>query len=115
ARSRTVDLSGLVEGDRPFDLRSARERSRAFDAIIAAMQARRLKMQEKPRFAAAIGEWLGVDYESVARERMLTIMVPEEVRRLASRPSAIPPRPARLMTRPASTRRSRATGSRSRA
>jgi len=84
ARGRTADLSGLVGSNRPFDLRSAKERSRAFDAIIAAMQARRLKMHEKPPFAAAIGERLGIDYESIARERMLTIMVPEEVRRLAA-------------------------------
>jgi peptidoglycan/xylan/chitin deacetylase (PgdA/CDA1 family) len=84
ARGRTADLSGLVGSNRPFDLRSAKERSRAFDAIIAAMQARRLKMHEKPPFAAAIGERLGIDYGSIARERMLTIMVPEEVRRLAA-------------------------------
>jgi len=33
---------------------------------------------------AAIGERLGVDYQSIASARMLTIMVPEEVRRLAA-------------------------------
>ena len=51
ARGRTVDLSGLIEGrDAVFDLRKDKERSRAFDAILAAMQARNLKIHQKPGF-----------------------------------------------------------------
>jgi peptidoglycan/xylan/chitin deacetylase (PgdA/CDA1 family) len=85
ARQRTVDLRGLVEGrDTSFDLRADKERGRAFDAILAAMQARNLRLHEKPGFAAAIGERLGVDHKSITAARMLTIMVPEEVRRLAA-------------------------------
>jgi peptidoglycan/xylan/chitin deacetylase (PgdA/CDA1 family) len=85
ARTRTVNLSGLAgTGDAVFDLRAENGRRRAFDAIIAAMQARRLPVDEKPQFAAAIGERLDVDYAGIARARMFTIMVPEEVRRLAA-------------------------------
>lgn len=85
ARRGTVDLSGLVAApDTVFDLREERARRRAFDALVAAMQARKLKIEDKPRFAAAIAERLGVDYGSIASARMLTIMVPEEVRRLAT-------------------------------
>jgi peptidoglycan/xylan/chitin deacetylase (PgdA/CDA1 family) len=84
ARARSVDLSGLVQGQSAFDLRRGKERGRAFDALLASTQTRHLRMQEKPGFAAAVGERLGVDYESIAGARMLTIMVPEEVRRLAA-------------------------------
>jgi peptidoglycan/xylan/chitin deacetylase (PgdA/CDA1 family) len=85
ARGRVVDLSGLVNArDTMFDLHKEQARGRAFDALLTAMQARHLKIDEKPRFAAAIGERLGIDYQSIASARMLTIMVPEEVRRLAA-------------------------------
>jgi peptidoglycan/xylan/chitin deacetylase (PgdA/CDA1 family) len=85
ARQRTVDLSGLADArDAVFDLRTDRARGRAFDAILATMEARQLRIDEKPRFAAAIAERLGVDYPGIAGARMLTIMVPHEVRRLAA-------------------------------
>jgi peptidoglycan/xylan/chitin deacetylase (PgdA/CDA1 family) len=85
ARHRTIDLAGLVQArDTVFDLRTDRERARACDAIIATMQARQLGIDQKPAFAAAIAERVGVDYRSIADARMLTIMVPDEVRRLAA-------------------------------
>jgi len=39
---------------------------------------------QKLEFAAAIAERLGVDYQSIARARMFTIMNPEDVRCLAA-------------------------------
>jgi peptidoglycan/xylan/chitin deacetylase (PgdA/CDA1 family) len=85
ARARTVDLTAIVSGPHTsFDLRGEDARRRAFDGIIAAMKARRLKPAQKDGFAAEISKHLGVDYQEIASARMFTIMVSDEVRALAA-------------------------------
>jgi hypothetical protein len=85
ARGRVVDLRELVDGsDTSFDLGTSESRGRAFIRLVAAMDAKKMKIPEKNRLAAEIGARLGADYEDIARARLFTIMVPEEVRTLAA-------------------------------
>jgi peptidoglycan/xylan/chitin deacetylase (PgdA/CDA1 family) len=85
ARGRVIEVPNGINGERVvLDLRTAEGRARGLTALAAESRRQQLDMRAKDRFASRIGEWLHVDYEDIARRRMLTIMTPEEVKTLAA-------------------------------
>jgi peptidoglycan/xylan/chitin deacetylase (PgdA/CDA1 family) len=85
ARGRVVHVENGLNGESlAWDLRSDRGRAGALRAVIAESERAALDIDGKHRLAARLASWLGIDYEEIGRKRMLTIMTPDEVRKLAA-------------------------------
>lgn len=83
-RGKIVDASGLIGAGATFDLRSDEGRARALEVVIDASGHWRTPFAAKDELAARLGGTLGLDYEEIARRRLLTIMTPDEVRTLSA-------------------------------
>jgi peptidoglycan/xylan/chitin deacetylase (PgdA/CDA1 family) len=81
ARGRTVSMPeiGTV-----LDLTTAEERAKGLQAINAFAAREQLSVEQKDELAARIAALCGVDYQSIASRRLLTIMTPNEVSALAA-------------------------------
>jgi len=77
-----VDLSELgIRG--PVILDSADDRQRAVDEIVQGADAQDLTGQQKDGIAARLAEVLKIDYRDLVRKRILQLMNPQEIKKLA--------------------------------
>jgi len=74
----------LTGEDETVDLNSAARRSAVFQHIYAYAQRHRLSAEQKDEFIARLADVLGADHESLTRKRILHIMTPDEVGRVAA-------------------------------
>ncbi len=84
ARGRTIDAAKLMGGPATFDLRDPRTRNDALNAVADLAAAEQLDLDGMDRLAARLGCLIGVDYEDLARRRILTIMTPAEIAELSA-------------------------------
>jgi peptidoglycan/xylan/chitin deacetylase (PgdA/CDA1 family) len=85
ARGRVVEVRDGLGGEHmSWDLRSEEGRAAALRAVIAESERAALDIRGKDRLTAQLASWVGVDYEEIVRRRLLTIMMPDEVRTLSA-------------------------------
>ena len=84
ARGKTIDATKLIGTPTTFDLRDARRRNDALNAVVDVTAREQLDMDGTDQLAARLGRLLGVDYEDLARRHLLTIMTPGEVAELSA-------------------------------
>jgi peptidoglycan/xylan/chitin deacetylase (PgdA/CDA1 family) len=84
ARGRTIDATTLIGTPTMFDLNDARTRNDALNAVVDLAATEQLDLDGTDGLAARLGCLLGVDYEDLARRRVLTIMTPGEVADLSA-------------------------------
>ena len=84
-QSSTLNLKGLTGQDSRLNLLNPAERTRAFDEIIDfAINKNKLSAEEKDALNIKLAKELQVDYDHLLQKRILHIMTPEEVSRLAA-------------------------------
>jgi peptidoglycan/xylan/chitin deacetylase (PgdA/CDA1 family) len=82
-RDRVLDGRGVIGLDGDYPLALPEQRQRVVRAIDAQVQAQQITAEQKDVVAAAVAARLGIDYEALAARRVLTLMRPDEVRRMA--------------------------------
>lgn len=84
ARSETLDLKQITGRDSKIELNDAAARAAAFREIERHVRARRLSAEEKTAFAEVLARQLKVDYDTLVEKRIMHLLAPEEVTRLAA-------------------------------
>jgi peptidoglycan/xylan/chitin deacetylase (PgdA/CDA1 family) len=83
-RSETLDLKKLTGQDLQIELNTAAARDFAFREIDAFARSRKLAAEEKTALAEMLARQLKVDYDALVEKRIMHLLAPEEVTRLAS-------------------------------
>ena len=84
-RTSTLNLKGLTGHDHQLDLSNPAERTKAFEEIIDfAINKNKLSAEEKDDLNVRLAKELKVDYDDLLQKRILHIMTPDEVSRLAA-------------------------------
>ena len=83
-RSSTLKLNGLTGQDIQLNLNNAAEQAKAFEEIIEFAIKSKLSAEEKDALNAKLAKELTVDYDAMLQKRILHIMTPNEVSRLAA-------------------------------
>jgi len=81
----TVDASALLGRETVWELRSAAGRHAALVTLLQFARARDMSAADKDKLAARVCALLGIDYDALVERRMLHLLTPEEVARLARR------------------------------
>jgi peptidoglycan/xylan/chitin deacetylase (PgdA/CDA1 family) len=82
-RGRTLDLKEITGQDVSFDLSLDGACDKATDEIFEYSRRAQLTAEEKDILAANLAKHLSIDYESLLAKRILHLLNPQEVRRLA--------------------------------
>jgi peptidoglycan/xylan/chitin deacetylase (PgdA/CDA1 family) len=83
-RKTTLDLREITSQDRKFDISSAAGRDAACDYLIKFARRRELSAEEKDAIAKRLARQLIIDYDALCAKRILHLLNPEEVGRLAA-------------------------------
>jgi hypothetical protein len=83
-RQKTLDLETIIGDDARFNLNSTDARAAASEQISQFARRAKLSAAEKDALAAFIAEKLGVDYDAILARRILQILRPDEVKKLAA-------------------------------
>src|SRR5712692_2391005 len=83
-RNETLDLKTITGRDAKIELSSAAERAAAFDEIERHVRAQRLSAEEKTALAEMLARQLKLDYDALIEKRVMHLLAPEEVMRLAA-------------------------------
>jgi peptidoglycan/xylan/chitin deacetylase (PgdA/CDA1 family) len=81
---RTLDGRGLPGLSGHYALRTADERDAVFDRVVTAFRAARLPDRLRDEVARTIAARLGIDYDGLAAQRLLTLLRPDEISQLAA-------------------------------
>jgi peptidoglycan/xylan/chitin deacetylase (PgdA/CDA1 family) len=82
-RHRRFDGTGVIGLNGEYPLALPEQRQRVVRDIDAQVQAQLITAEQKNVVAQAVAVRLGIDYEELAARRLLTLMRPDEVRRMA--------------------------------
>ena len=82
ARDRTLDPTGVADGQRPLRLTTGADRAAAFESVAGACAARRLSGADKDAVLETVAGRLDIDYADLIRRRFLHLMSPDEIARL---------------------------------
>ncbi|HVS83785.1 MAG TPA: polysaccharide deacetylase family protein [Pyrinomonadaceae bacterium] len=85
ARNETLDLRKITGQDSKIELSSARARETALQEINAFALEQKLSAEEKNALAITLAKELKLDYDALIEKRVMHLLAPEEVARLASR------------------------------
>ena len=83
-RDMTLDLKQIVGQDEKFDLSIDAARVAAYDHLIEFAWRRNLSVEEKDALATELSRRIKIDYDALCAKRMLHLLNPEEVGRLAA-------------------------------
>ncbi len=83
-RGRVMDVNGMMNGFKSFDLRSDSERGAAVMAIREFSRHARFSAARKDELLNVIAERLSVDYQSILSKRILHLLSTHELRELAA-------------------------------
>jgi peptidoglycan/xylan/chitin deacetylase (PgdA/CDA1 family) len=83
-RTSTLNLKPLVGKDIRLNLLDPTERTKAFDELIYFAIKNRLSAEEKDELNVNLAKQLKIDYDTLLQKRILHIMTPDEVGRLAA-------------------------------
>src|SRR5262245_32710167 len=83
-RTTTLDLREITGLSGKLDVSSAVGRDTAYDYLVGFARQRRLSAEEKDALAARLSRQLKIDYDALCAKRILHLLNPEEVRRLAA-------------------------------
>jgi peptidoglycan/xylan/chitin deacetylase (PgdA/CDA1 family) len=83
-RSETLDLKTITGRDSKIDLNSADARAAAFQEIERHVQARESSAEEKTELAEMLTRQLKLDYDALIEKRIMHLLAPDEVMRLAA-------------------------------
>jgi peptidoglycan/xylan/chitin deacetylase (PgdA/CDA1 family) len=83
-RSETLDLKKITGRDSKIELNDEAARKAAFREIEKHVRAQKLSAEEKTAFAEVLARQLKVDYDALIEKRIMHLLAPEEVRRLAA-------------------------------
>ena len=83
-RSRTLDLKTITGNELRIDLSSEVSRNAALKEIQRSASERKFSAAEKDALAAALAKQLNVDYDALLGYRILQLVNPEEVKKLAA-------------------------------
>ena len=83
ARAQVLDGRGILGLDGMYPLRTLEERQRVVTEMDKAVQAQCLTPADKDAVARDVVVRLGMDYDTLLRRRVLTLMRPDDVRRLS--------------------------------
>jgi len=83
-RERTLDLKAFTGRDERINLNSAQARPAAFEQIREFAREGKLSAEEKDQLVASLAESLGVDYDALLAQRMLQLLRPDEVKKVAA-------------------------------
>ncbi len=83
-RSRRLDLKKITGQDSQIELSSAAARYAALREINAFAAGQRLSAEEKSVLAANLAKHVNVDYDALVEKRIMHLLAPEEVKRLAA-------------------------------
>jgi peptidoglycan/xylan/chitin deacetylase (PgdA/CDA1 family) len=84
ARSETLNLKQITGRDSKIELKGDAARKAAFREIERHVCAQKLSMEEKTAFAEVLARQLKVDYDALIEKRIMHLLGPEEVTRLAA-------------------------------
>jgi len=84
ARSETLDLKQITGRDEKIELNDAAARDNAFREIERHVLAQKMSAEEKSAFAEMLARQLKVDYDTLVEKRIMHLLAPEEVTRLAA-------------------------------
>jgi len=82
-RSLPLDLNPITGRDAQVSLASDGPRARALDDIRSFARGRKLSAEEKDRLVELLADQLKIDYDALLAKRILHLLKPEEVKRLA--------------------------------
>lgn len=80
----TLNLNSLTGQDKRLNLRNPAERSQAFEELIDFSIKNKFSAEEKDALLFNLAKALNVDYDNLLRKRILHIMTPDEVSRIAA-------------------------------
>jgi peptidoglycan/xylan/chitin deacetylase (PgdA/CDA1 family) len=83
-RSETLDLRKITGRDLKIDLNDAAARDTAFREIDRFVQAQKMSAEEKTALAEMLARQLKLDYDALIEKRIMHLLAPEEVTRLAA-------------------------------
>ena len=83
-RGETLDLKPITGRDLQIDLNSITARGAAFRAIDQHVQVRKSSAEEKTAIAETLAKQLNLDYDALIEKRIMHLLTPEEVTRLAA-------------------------------
>jgi peptidoglycan/xylan/chitin deacetylase (PgdA/CDA1 family) len=83
-RGKTLDLKPITGRDSRIELNSKAAEDAAFREIDAFVQARELSAEEKAALAEMLAHQLNLDYHALIEKRIMHLLAPEEVTRLAA-------------------------------
>ncbi len=84
ARSETLNLKQITGRDSKIELKGDAARKAAFREIERHVWAQKLSAEEKTAFAEVLARQLKVDYDALIEKRIMHLLAPEEVTRLAA-------------------------------
>ncbi|HKQ75642.1 MAG TPA: polysaccharide deacetylase family protein [Blastocatellia bacterium] len=83
-RDTTLNLRDLTGQDRKLDISGAEGRAAACDCLIRFARQLMFSAEEKDALAARLARQLKIDYDALCAKRILHLLNPEEIRRLAA-------------------------------
>jgi peptidoglycan/xylan/chitin deacetylase (PgdA/CDA1 family) len=83
-RNTTLDLRQIIGQAETLDLSGDAARAAAYDHLIRFARQRKLSMEEKDALATKLARRLKIDYDALCAKRILHLLNPEEVGRLAA-------------------------------
>jgi peptidoglycan/xylan/chitin deacetylase (PgdA/CDA1 family) len=83
-RNSTLDLRQIIGQDEKLDLSGDAARAAAYDHLIGFARRRKLSAEEKDALATKLARLLKIDYDALCAKRILHLLNPEEVGRLAA-------------------------------
>ncbi len=83
-RRATIDLRKMIGQDEKIDLSDDAGRAVAHDSLIGFARQRKLSVEEKDALASQLARLLNIDYEALCAKRILHLLNPEEVGKLAA-------------------------------
>ena len=83
ARDRRFELKPVIGIEGVFDLSNGDERRRALETLISFVRQEKVSLEGKREISRGIAGQLGIDYDILLEKRILNLLNPTEVRRLA--------------------------------
>jgi len=83
-QGKTLDLQSIIGRDLQIELTSDAARRAAFQEIDAFAQGQRLSAEDKTALAEELARQLNLDYDALIKKRVMHLLAPDEVMRLAA-------------------------------
>jgi peptidoglycan/xylan/chitin deacetylase (PgdA/CDA1 family) len=83
-RGAMLDLKPITGQERKIKLSSNALRAAAWNEVQQFARDRKLRAEEKDELAASLAHWLNLDYDALLGKKILHLLTPDEVKRLAS-------------------------------